>query len=74
MLMLLLTGGIVNSCSDNNVTTSIDLNHALLLVGQTNDYWTLKNSWGTQWGEQGFIRLAPGNTCGLCLSATFPTV
>lgn len=45
-----------------------DLNHALLLVGVASTYWHIKNSWGTSWGEHGFIRLALGNTCGICQS------
>lgn len=40
--------------------------HAVLLVGATNEYWIVKNSWGPDWGENGYIRLSPGNTCGLC--------
>lgn len=47
-----------------NCGTSI--NHAVLLVGVINGAWKIKNSWGTSWGEQGFIRLAAGNTCGVC--------
>ena len=47
-----------------NCKTSI--NHAVLLVGIVGGNWKIKNSWGTGWGEQGFIRLAGGNTCGVC--------
>lgn len=48
----------------NCVSNSND--HAVLLVGATNEYWIVKNSWGADWGESGYIRLSPGNTCGLC--------
>jgi C1A family cysteine protease len=42
------------------------INHAVLLVGNVGGAWKIKNSWGTGWGEAGFIRLNSGNTCGLC--------
>ena len=42
------------------------INHDIVLVGYTSSYYTIKNSWGNSWGEKGFIRLAPGNTCGIC--------
>ena len=60
-------GGIFNNCNPQVH------NHAVLLVGYTADAWIIKNSWGTGWGEQGFIRLArPGNTCGIADYANFP--
>lgn len=53
-------GGIFSACGVD------DINHAVLLVGQTADYWLVKNSWGTTWGENGYIRMALGDTCGIC--------
>ena len=41
------------------------LTHAVLLVGYDDDhdppYWTIKNSWGTGWGEDGYVRVAQLN-------------
>jgi len=54
----------------NNCKTS--LNHGVLLVGVTDQYWWVKNSWASSWGEDGFIRLARGNTCGICNVASYP--
>jgi C1A family cysteine protease len=54
----------------NNCKTS--LNHGVLLVGVTDASWKVKNSWGATWGESGFIRLARGNTCGICNVASYP--
>ena len=56
----------------NNCKTS--LNHGVLLVGVTSadGAWRIKNSWSSGWGENGFIRLAKGNTCGLCNMASYP--
>eukprot|EP00798_Chlamydomonas_sp_ICE-L_P022865 gene22865-30038_t len=52
------TGGIfdVDCCSDVLV-----LDHAMVILGYGEEdgekYWILKNSWGTEWGEGGFIRM-----------------
>jgi C1A family cysteine protease len=54
----------------NNCGTSLD--HGVLLVGITDQYWRVKNSWASSWGESGFIRLARGNTCGICNQPSHP--
>jgi hypothetical protein len=58
------TGGIINS---DECGTTVD--HAVLAVGYTDDYFILKNSWGPRWGEDGFVRVARGpgsNGLGYC--------
>lgn len=57
--------GIFNGC------TSVEVNHDILLIGYTASSWRLKNSWGVRWGEYGYIRLAAGNTCGICEKPAF---
>jgi len=42
------------------------INHAILAVGYTAQYWIVKNSWGTSWGSGGYIYMARGkNLCGV---------
>jgi len=50
-------------------------NHAVLLIGwgEYNDipYWIIKNSWGADWGMDGYIHLPRGqNKCGILESMT----
>lgn len=58
--------GIFSNCSPTG------LNHGVLLVGVSSDAWKVKNSWTANWGEQGYIRLARGNTCGICTIPSYP--
>merc|ERR1712048_33197 len=38
------------------VSTTCSLNHAVLATGYGSNFWKIKNSWGTGWGEAGYIR------------------
>lgn len=40
-------------------------------------YWTVKNSWGAEWGEHGYIRMkrdveAKEGLCGIAMDASYP--
>lgn len=53
------TGGVFNACNDSMV------NHTVNIVGWddtqgTNGIWIIRNSWGTGWGEDGYMRIEYG--------------
>ena len=61
--------------------TSLD--HCVTAVGcgtteNGTDYWIVKNSWGTDWGGGGYIRITLGIDdsrvlCGIAMYASYPT-
>jgi cathepsin L len=76
MVFQMYSGGILNStkCGTN-------LDHGVLAVGYGSEngqnYYLVKNSWGTSWGDAGYLKIAnngDGNgICGIQMAAVRPT-
>ncbi|GAB2297864.1 hypothetical protein Dimus_031950 [Dionaea muscipula] len=60
-----------------------ELNHGVVVVGYGTTevdgakYWIVRNSWGTGWGENGYIRMQRGidakeGLCGIAMDASYP--
>lgn len=53
------------------------LDHSVLAVGYdtSSNYWLVKNSWGSSWGDSGYIKLTmSGDQCGILDDASYPSV
>lgn len=46
----------------------------MLLVAFDSDVYTVKNSWGKDWGEDGYVRLSIGGTAGMWNDASYPII
>jgi C1A family cysteine protease len=73
------SGGILTSSSCGTT-----LDHGVLTVGYGEEngqkYWLVKNSWGTTWGDKGYVKIARSEStndpgiCGIAMDPSFPTV
>lgn len=72
------SGVLTSKCGTN-------LDHGVLTVGygseSGNDYYLVKNSWGTSWGENGYIKLGRGKEynegkgqCGILMEGSYPVL
>lgn len=65
---------------DEPLCTSSFLDHAVGCIGYgiegSTKYWIVRNSWGTSWGEKGYIRMIRGmnNQCGIATDAIIPMI
>ena len=66
----LYAGGVMTKACGTN------LDHGVLAVGYGTlggkDFWLVKNSWGADWGENGFIRIAIVDGDGICGTQMWP--
>jgi cathepsin L len=62
----------------DNPACGTSLDHGILVTGydtdaaSKKDFWNVKNSWGSSWGKNGYIKLVRNkNQCGISLAASY---
>jgi C1A family cysteine protease len=73
------SGGVLTAA-----TCGTTLDHGVLIVGYGEEagqkYWIVKNSWGTSWGDDGYLKIArsdstnDGGICGIAMQPSYPVV
>lgn len=73
------SGGVIDSVKCGN-----NLDHGVLIVGYGNengkDYWLVKNSWGINWGDGGFVKIGRSSSvddegiCGIAMQPSYPVI
>ena len=69
----------------DNVDCGTNLDHGVLVVGYGSengkDYWLVKNSWGVNWGEAGYIKILRDSVkestkgmCGIAMDTSYPEI
>ena len=61
-----------------------NLDHGVLIVGYGEEdgqkYWLVKNSWGSNWGDNGYVKIARSDStndkgiCGVAMQPSFPSI
>nr|XP_023028722.1 cathepsin L1-like [Leptinotarsa decemlineata] len=78
LFFLSYSSGVLDDTMCDNSTH--ELNHAVLIVGYGSengmDYWLVKNSFGTSWGMNGYIKMARNrnNQCAIAANAIFAII